>query len=71
MLKLLTLDQAALHILHWPSKTSDPYAPGVLQNVLDNEDLHRESFRLLMFLHNAIDAGELPALKKAKSKYND
>ncbi len=67
MLSLLTLNQATLHILHWSQgKVSDPYAPDAMRNVVDSEELSKEYLRIQMFLSNAIDAAELPALKKAK-----
>ncbi len=69
MLKLLSLDQATLYILHWLKKgIPEPCAPDAMKNVLASEELRKEYFCMKIFLDNAILAGELPSLKKAKPK---
>jgi len=68
MLALLNLNQAILHILHWLKKIDDLYSPETLNRVLNEKALRVEFWRLHMFLQNAIDAKELPALMKPKPK---
>jgi len=68
MLNLLTLTQAAFYILHWRNKIPDPCLPAVTQKVMDDESLSKELWRYRLFLTNAVEAGELPSLKKPKPK---
>lgn len=68
MLNLLTLSQAVLLILYWRKKIADPYSPDTLSQVLENENLKVDYFLTQIFLQNAIEAGELPALRKPKPK---
>jgi len=63
-LSLLTLTQAALYLLHWAKKIPDPCIPDVFQQVMDDDSLTKEFWRLRLFLSNAVDAGVLPSLKK-------
>jgi hypothetical protein len=50
-------------------KISDPFSPEALQVVTDNDHpLRKEFFLIKWFLDNAIEADELPALKKPKNK---
>lgn len=69
MLSLLSINQSALLVLHWSKKISDPFSPEALQMVTDNDHpLRKEFFLINWFLDNAIEADELPALKKPKNK---
>lgn len=68
MLSLLSTNQSALLILYWHKKILDPFAPEALLMVMDNDHLKKDFFRMKCFLDNAIEADELPALKKPKNK---
>jgi len=68
MLHLLTVDQAAGFILHWQKQIPDPTDPATMIKVLEDKDLLSSFYRHKIFINNAIDAGELPAIRKPKSK---
>ncbi len=71
MVNLLTLHEAALHLLFWSKKIDDPLDSNAFRLVVQNDKLHSDFLRLLMFLRNAIDAEILPALRKPKSKVEE
>jgi hypothetical protein len=69
MLSLLSTSQSALLILYWNKKIPDPFSSEALRIVIDNDNPLKKEFSLLKcFLDNAIEADELPALKKPKNK---
>lgn len=68
MLQLLTIDQAACFLLYWSKKIADPSDPKVMVKIIEDEGLCSIFYLHRAFISNAVDAGELPALKKPKSK---
>lgn len=68
MLTLLSVNQAVLFVLHWYKKLDDPYDPEALGKCLEDTNLRKDHLLFQMFLQNAIAAGELPSLRKPKSK---
>ena len=69
MLSLLSINESVLLVLHWSKKISDPFSPEALQVIKDeNHPLRQQYFLIRWFLENAIEADELPALKKPKNK---
>lgn len=69
MLSLLDIDQSALLILYWSKKIPDPYSPEVFEAINDKDQSLRQLYCLTKwYLKNAIEADELPALKKPKPK---
>lgn len=63
MLALLTLNEAALYLMHWHKKIDKPLVPDSLKTVLDGE-LKGVFWLYLAFVRNAIDAGVLPVQRK-------
>lgn len=68
LLNLVSLDQAALLLLHFTQKLPDPHAADVLMKVVEDKELQKQFMRVKWFLQNAIDAEELPAIARAISK---
>ena len=69
MLQLLNIDQSALLILHWAKKISGPFSSETYKVITDHDHpLKVDYFLVRCFLENAIQAGELPALKKIKPR---
>ena len=55
-------------ILFWQKKTTDPFMESDNRQLLTDGDFRKEYLLCNWHLSNAIDAGELPALKKPKNK---
>jgi hypothetical protein len=68
VLQLLTINQAALLLLYWSKKIDDPFSSETAQKALNDSELKYPFFLTQWFLTNAIESGELPALRKPKNK---
>jgi hypothetical protein len=71
MLSLLTIEQAALVLMHWGKKIDYPFEPDTFSKVMDERPLRQEFFRFRTFLSNAVNAEELPCLMKPKGKIEE
>lgn len=68
MLRLLSIHQAALLLLYWLKKLPDPFALEAMHKVESDGNLHWDFMLFQWHLKNAIEADELPAIRKAKSR---
>jgi hypothetical protein len=68
VLRLLSLHQAGLLLLHWSKKLDDPFSSDALSKVTEDEKLYKDFSSFQWVLKNAIEADELPALEKPMAK---
>jgi len=71
MLNLLSIDDAAYFICCWQIKKKSSFAPESRQEIANDEEMNNKFLFFRTIITNAVLAGEIPALKKAKGRAAD
>ena len=65
MLNLLTVNEAIQLYLALAKKLDDPYSPDAMKRMVEDDSLKFNVWLCRCAINNAIESGELPAIKKA------